>query len=128
MLRDGNSKQCINNLNISAEAWYDYYSHLFESQNTSSDNLNSDSLSFINNTFDCSFLNEQISDQEIVKSAKSFNKSPGPDGNSVEMYKEILVIILPYLNKLFNTIFDSGNIPESWCNSIITQIYKNGSK
>ena len=44
------------------------------------------------------------------------------------MYKETLALILQFLNKLFNAIFDSGNFPESCCKSIITPIYKKGSR
>ena len=44
------------------------------------------------------------------------------------MYKETLVLILPFLNMLFNAFFESGNFPESWCKSIITPIHKRGSR
>ena len=130
LLRDENFNQSVNTPNISADVWYDYYSHLFVSQNIPSENVNDNTLSFISNNFDSSILNEQISDEEIIKSIKRSknNKSPGPDGISVEMYKETLALILPFLNKLFNAIFDSGNFPESWCKSIITPIYKKGSR
>ena len=90
MLRDENFNQSINSPNISADVRYDYYSYLFVSQNIPSENVNDNTLSFICNNFDGSILNEQISDEEIIKRIKRSknNKSPGPDGISVEMYKK----------------------------------------
>ena len=44
------------------------------------------------------------------------------------MYKETLILILPYLNKLFNAIFDSGIFPENWGKNIITPVFKKRSK
>ena len=87
-------------------------------------------LKIIENNFDCSILNEPINDEEIIKSVRSTknNKSPGPDGINAEMYKETLILILPYLSKLFNAIFDSGFFPENWRKSIITPVFKKGSK
>ena len=43
------------------------------------------------------------------------------------MYKCTLVYTLPYLNKLFNNIFESGNFPQVWGNSIITPVHKKGN-
>jgi hypothetical protein len=42
------------------------------------------------------------------------NRSPGPDGVCLEMYmyKHSIHIILPFLNALFNEIFENGNFPE----------------
>ena len=36
--------------------------------------------------------------------------------------------ILPFLTKLFHTIFDSHEFPESWSRSIIVPIHKKGDK
>ena len=55
--------------------WYDYYSHLFVSQNIPPENNNDNTLSFISNNFDGSILNERISDEEIIKSIKRSKKN-----------------------------------------------------
>ena len=36
--------------------------------------------------------------------------------------------VLPYLHVLFNRVFDTGQFPEQWSESIITPIHKKGSK
>ena len=56
------------------------------------------------------------------------NRSPGTDGVCLEMYKHTIYIILPFLNALFNEIFQNGDFPEQWSQSIITPIHKKGSK
>ena len=130
LLREDNSCFNDNSNNISSEEWYKYYSQLLTNRNVISDENLPGGFSFVENNFDCSILNEPINDEEILKSVRSTknNKSPGPDGINAEMYKETLILILPYLNKLFNAIFDSGTFPENWGKSIITPVFKKGSK
>ena len=78
----------------------------------------------------CDELNIPISDLEIRQSIHHLraNKSPGPDGVCLEMYKHTIHIILPFLNALFNEIFENGDFPAQWSQSIITPIHKKGSK
>ena len=54
-------------------------------------------------------------------------KSPGPDGIVIEMFKSTLGQILPFLKTLFNDVYDRGEVPAGWCESIICPIYKSGS-
>ena len=77
----------------------------------------------------CDELNNQITQLEIIQSVKTFksNKSPGPDGISMEMYKNTLSDILPFLHKLFNHIFDTSSFPDDWSRSVITPVHKKGS-
>ena len=42
------------------------------------------------------------------------------------MYKCTINDILPFLNPLFNEIFDSGCFPDTWSESIITPLHKKG--
>ena len=55
-------------------------------------------------------------------------KSPGPDGIEIEMFKSTLGQILPFLKTLFNDVYDRGEVPADWCESIICPIFKSGSK
>ena len=77
----------------------------------------------------CDLLNAPIRDEEIVESIKSLknDKSPGPDGLCAEIYKYTLDYTLPYLKCLFNEIFENSRVPEEWCYSIVSPIYKKGS-
>ena len=39
-----------------------------------------------------------------------------------------LVMLLPVYHKLFNIILSLGNVPNIWCNCIITSIFKSGAR
>ena len=60
----------------------------------------------------------------MVKTLKQ-NKSPGTDGVLNEHIKSTVNIMLPIYVKLFNIVFDTGVIPESWLTCNILPIYKN---
>ena len=62
-----------------------------------------------------------------VKTLKS-KKAPGPDKIRNEMLKAGLHFLIAALQKLFNIILQSGFFPTSWCEGIITPIYKSGNK
>ena len=114
---------------IEHETWYKHFKDLLNKENSHAaiDNI-SLNLNFIP-AHSCDDLNKSITNDEIIRNIRSLkdNKSPGPDGICAELYKYVLHEILPFLNKLFNEIFDSSNIPEEWCKSIITPIHKKGS-
>ena len=118
---------------IPARDWYNYFSDLFSNNDFPQKDLDfsdEESLRSNRNPVDSSCLNLPIADDEIINSVKSRNnnRSPGPDGINIEMYKHTLTLTLPYLNKLFNEMFDSGIFPLDWGKSIITPIHKKGSK
>jgi len=56
------------------------------------------------------------------------NKSPGLDGIRNEMLKSSKDVLIPLLVKLFNSIFLSGQFPNSWRLSTLTVIHKKGDK
>lgn len=53
-------------------------------------------------------------------------KNCGIDGIPSEFYKNTLDNIAPYLLDMFNRIFETGDIPKSWGQSIICHIHKSG--
>ena len=70
-----------------------------------------------------------ISENEIgivVKKLKD-NKSSFSDKIKNEMIKSALNKLMPFYLKLFNTVLRSGIMPQTWCNSIITPIFKSGA-
>ena len=52
-------------------------------------------------------------------------KSPGLDNLAAEVFKTTCDLVSPYMVKLFNNIFMSGEYPESWGKGVIVPIYKN---
>ncbi len=75
-------------------------------------------------------LNESITESEILRAINQVhaNRASGPDGVGIVFYKNTATLIVPYLLRLFNDIFNSGNIPDTWGESIITPIHKAGLK
>ena len=104
-----------------------YFKGLF---NSTEINQHEDVLRNITQDHESEDLDIPISDQEIINSTKSIhtNRSPGPDGVCIEMLKETLTTILPYLKVLFNDIFNSGIYPEDWGESILCPYIKMGTK
>ena len=113
---------------LSACKLYEHFKQLLNNDLTNVD-LDSSFLQTIRINPGCDELNNQITQQEIIQSVKTFksNKSPGPDGICMEMYKNTLNDILPFLHKLFNDTFDTSSFPDDWSGSIITPLHKKGS-
>ena len=112
---------------VNREDWLTYFKNLL---NTSSLEEHEQVLQNITQNNDCIELDRQITDDEIISSLKSIhsNRSPGPDGICIEMLKVTLNETLPFLNALFNTIYDTGVFPAEWSQNIICPIHKSGSK
>ena len=72
-------------------------------------------------------INKPITENEILTAVKNLknNKSPGVDNILNEHIKSTIQIMLPIYTKLFNIIFDTGIVPESWSLGNILPIYKN---
>ena len=68
-----------------------------------------------------------ISEEEILLAVKNLNngKAPGEDDIIKEYIKSTVNQFLPVHVHLFNLIFSSGIIPDSWLVGIIKPIYKN---
>ena len=73
-------------------------------------------------------LNSEINESDTKKSIAKLkvDKAAGPNGLVSEMFN-CLNDILPYLLKLFNSIFSSGVYPATWTKSTIVRIHKIGS-
>ncbi|MCG8033764.1 MAG: reverse transcriptase family protein [Candidatus Thiodiazotropha taylori] len=106
------------------QTFYDYFKNI----NTSEDNTDFD---FHNSKFNIEdsnqMLNENISESEIslaIRGLKS-GKAAGHDEIINEYINSTAPTLLPLYMKLFNTIFDSGILPESWLEGKICPIYKN---
>ena len=81
----------------------------------------------LNNVENIDVLDDPITNEEILKavSGLSNGKAPGPDNVLNEVIKVSVIHLLPFYNRLFNTILDTGNFPTSWALGLIVPIYKN---
>ncbi|MCW4343918.1 MAG: reverse transcriptase family protein [Candidatus Thiodiazotropha endolucinida] len=78
-------------------------------------------------TDDEELINSSITESEILACIKSLknNKSSSNDNIINEYIKSTVDTFLPTYVSLFNLIFDTGLIPDSWLEGIIRPIYKN---
>lgn len=106
-----------------------FYSCLYNfEQNDKNEEANI--LSHISNKLDDTTkmsIEENISNDELNDSIKkmSANKSPGPDGLTVEFYKKFWPQLCPILLEIYEEVFKSGILTNSMKRGVITLIYKN---
>ena len=105
---------------------YDYFKTLNEDDNNVDSDLHTSfSQSNVHNTN--MTINKPFTESEIIAAVKNLknNKSNGIDNILNEHLKMSIHKMLPIYKKLFNIIFDSGLVPESWSIGDILPIYKN---
>ena len=75
-------------------------------------------------------LDTEITDHEIINATKKIKtkKATYSDQISNEMIKASADILIKGFNKAFNTILTAGKFPTSWCEGLITPIYKTGNR
>ena len=73
-------------------------------------------------------LDRDISEEELraAITSQNNNKSPGEDILIAEIFKSGYALFSPFLLKLYNKLFNSGQYPDFWANGIITPVYKKG--
>ena len=102
----------------------DFYEH-FKNINTTNDLDEQLTNEYLND--ENQILNSYITREEISTCIKNLKagKSPGEDKILNEYIKSTKDIFLPLYEKLFNKVFDSGYLPDSWLEGTIKPIYKN---
>ena len=102
---------------MSNEEWFQYFATLFSEPEAEANFHNAYILGNITQDNNINNLEQPITEQEIRTSIQNLNinKSGGPDGLCIEMFKAKLDTTLPYLHSLFNDINDNGLFPEDWC-------------
>ena len=107
---------------------FSYFQSLFSSEVNQPNIDQNHPLQNIVQNNDTTSLESQITDAEIryALSKLKADRSGGPDGLCVEMFKAVVDDIMLFLSVLFNNIFNSGIFPEDWCESIISPIHKSG--
>jgi hypothetical protein len=116
------------NIKITIDQLYEYFKSLNEYEELNTDEINLDELlDNIDNQDIIDILDQDISEEEILLAVKYLNngKAPGEDDIIKEYIKSTVNQFLPVHVNLFNLIFSSGIIPDSWLVGIIKPIYKN---
>ena len=120
-----NRKQPPNN--ISTEDWFMHFKNLLEKNITEKDYFTSteEEEEEENN------LNRKISKEEVIFALSKLKnrKAAGPDGIIGELLKNACrsELILDFLVRFFNSLFDKGIFPEIWTESIVLPLYKKGN-
>jgi len=74
-------------------------------------------------------LDAPISREEISTAIEGLknNKSPGIDGTIIELFKCGKDFLIPYLEIILNSAFESSHFPKSWCVGVLIPLHKKGS-
>ena len=110
---------------ITVEDWYNHFKSLLDKDIASVDN---NDVVDDQDQYDAEF-NMPISKEEVqlaISKIKS-GKAPGPDKIIGELLRHASNVILPFLVRFFNEIFDRGIYPENWTEAIILPLYKKGN-
>ena len=110
---------------ISDSEWINHFDKVFNEGVEA--NIESLNLDMDEETYD-DILDAEISELEIIKAIKHLKvgKAAEPDDILAEMVKAAETKIIPYLKKLFNTMFSSGQFPLEWSKAIIIPLHKKG--
>ena len=78
------------------------------------------------NTVHDELLDSEITEDEVRKAIRRLKsgKAAGADQDINEFLKSTERVILPFLVKLCNAIFNQGIFPEEWTKSIIVPLHK----
>lgn len=114
------------------DAFEDFYENLYRSSGAMDKISAKDFFSNIKlptlSSDQVSLLDASITQDEVKTAILSMNtgKSPGSDGFPVEYYKEYIDIITPILTMVFEEAFQSGLLPPSLNEALISLIPKKG--
>lgn len=116
-----------NTSNVKLDDLYTFFKDVNAKQHENSD----DDLNYITDNIDLddddNILNTPITQEEIERAILLLNnaKSPGSDMILNEHIKTSKTVMMPIYISLFNLVFSTGILPESWTIGIIKPIYKN---
>ena len=115
-----------------AENWSNHFSKLHSKHQLSKEHEQiTENLRNIENHKDqFNMLDTEITESEILNTSKrlKLKKAVYSDRIKNEMIKASIDILIKGFAKMFNTIKNSGTFPKSWCEGLITPIFKSGNK
>ena len=111
---------------ITTEEWFDHFSDVFQSDGPHPRNDPSDP----GDLPDVEELDGVITEQEVRTAIKRIKcgKACGSDKILPEMLKTAGEIVVGFLTKLFNQVFNSGIYPDKWREAIIVPVFKKGNR
>ena len=113
--------------NITLEEWYEHFKGVFTLPNYDSPAELGDKQVIIDDIEDVIF-NSCITYEEIYASIKSLNVKKAVDGNVIpQQLIYVKTVLLPFLSKLFNRLYMTGEFPVSWTKCIIVPLHKKGN-
>ena len=106
---------------ISANEWFTHFQKVLENET----DIEEIDIVYDNEDND---LDRPISREEVLLAIRKLknNKTAGPDGIIGEMLKYAGELVIQFLIKFFNKLFDEGIFPDNWCESIILPLFKKG--
>ena len=118
---------------ISMQEWYDHFCKVFRSNCKSFETRSENNIGVSATEYDLDNqnnldLDEKISEEEIKSMINSLknNKAAGPDCLINEFYRNGAEVIMPFLLKFFNLLFDKSIFPLDWSLSILQPLHKKG--
>ena len=121
------SKQILKQAKNECQAPLNDLYNYFKNVNGCSDDTRGDADHYNSNN-ENEELNKRISESEVRVAINHLNnnKSAGIDNIKNEHIKCTSCLMIPIYTKLFNLIFDTAIIPDSWSIGVIKPIYKKG--
>ena len=117
---------------ISEDQWLHHLESLHSAtmNNSKQEKIVSDLKAMEQSENDLTALNGPITEREIQDTITKLknNKAEFSDKIKNEMIKAGLSSLMPMYKKLFNLVLNSGSFPDSWCQGLITPIFKSGKK
>ena len=117
-------KKNITQNSIAVDELHDHFKRMFGEQPEPNQNTEPNvNMNIIN-----AELDEQFTYSELHSAifSQNNNKTPGIDSITSEIIKASYDITCPFLLKLYNYMYETGQYPRSWGESIISPIFKKG--
>ena len=94
------------------------------------DNQDQDSDDDFENCESDVYYDRPITREEVLLAIQRLKngKAAGPDGIIGEFFKHAGHLAVDFLGKFFNVLFERGIYPDSWTESIIIPLFKNGNQ
>ena len=109
---------------LTVEQLHDHFKRMFGDQTEMEENNEPNiNMNITSEELDTHFTYTEL--RSAVFSQKN-NKSPGVDNITSEIIKASYDLVCPFLLKLYNHIYETGDYPRSWGDSIISPIFKKG--